>query len=88
MIPAYLIILIALLFFGFLCMLRAAIGPTPADRIVATDFMGMVLVGFCTLYTMFSGLDFLIDIGLALAILGFIGTLALAKYLEGRSLDD
>jgi multisubunit Na+/H+ antiporter MnhF subunit len=33
-------------------------------------------------------LAYLIDLSIALAIISFVGTLALAKYLEGRSLDD
>ena len=33
-------------------------------------------------------LAYLLDISIALAVISFIATLALAKYLSGRSLDD
>jgi len=36
----------------------------------------------------FVGRDVYIDIGIAWGLQSFIGTLALAKYLEGRSFDD
>ena len=35
-----------------------------------------------------SGKDYLLDVILVLAMVSFVGTLALAKYLLGRSLDE
>jgi multicomponent Na+:H+ antiporter subunit F len=81
-------ILTGLLICSFFCLWRVAKGPTPADRIVAVDFMGIVLVGFCAVFSLFTNQAFLIDIAISLAILGFIGTLTLAKYLEGKQFYD
>jgi multicomponent Na+:H+ antiporter subunit F len=63
-------------------------GPTAADRIVSIDILGIVTVGFCTVMTLVSKSDFYLNIALAWALLSFIGTLALAKFLEGRNFDD
>lgn len=70
-----------------LCMWRVLRGPTPADRAVAIDILGVLVVGFCAVAAMATGSDWYLDIGIAWALQSFIGSLALAKYLEGRSFD-
>ena len=72
----------------FLCLFRIARGPTAPDRAVAIDILGIVIVGFCALLAVVTGKDFYINIAIAWALLGFIGTVGLAKYLEGRSFDE
>lgn len=72
----------------FFCLYRIYKGPTSADRIVAVDILGILIVGFCSFATVFIGRRFLMDIAIAWAILGFIGTLALSKYLEGKDFND
>ncbi|MFH0965512.1 MAG: cation:proton antiporter [Planctomycetota bacterium] len=72
----------------YLCLHRIARGPTPADRAVAIDILGTLIVGFCALYAITTGQDYYINIAIAWALLSFIGTIALAKYLEGRSFDE
>lgn len=72
----------------FLCLYRVFRGPTPADRIVAVDILGILVVGFCALFTIYTPRKFFMDIGIAWAVLGFIGVLAFAKYLEGKGFDE
>jgi multicomponent Na+:H+ antiporter subunit F len=55
---------------------------------VAIDIMGILVVGICALLAIITERSFLIDIGIAWIILSFIGTLSLAKYLEGRKLNE
>lgn len=81
----FIIILIGLC---FLCLLRAALGPTLADRMVAIDILGILVVGICVLLAVKIEREFLIDIALAWIFLSFIGTIALAKYLEGKKFDE
>jgi len=50
--------------------------------------LGIILVGFCGLLGLQTGKDFYMNIALAWALLSFIGTLALAKFLEGRGFDE
>jgi len=72
----------------FLCLYRIAAGPSAPDRTVAIDILGIVIVGFCGLLSLRTGQDFYLNIALAWALLSFIGTIALAKFLEGRSFDE
>ena len=72
----------------FLCLYRVLRGPTAPDRIVAIDILGILVVGFCALLCIPTGRSWYIDIGIAWALQSFIGTLALAKYLEGRDFDE
>ncbi|TRZ96285.1 cation:proton antiporter [bacterium] len=73
--------------FGF-CLFRLMRGPTPADRAVAVDTLGILIVGFCAVLSISTGRDWYIDIAIAWALQSFIGALALAKYLEGRGFDE
>ena len=71
-----------------LCLYRIFRGPTGADRIVAIDIFGIMIVGFCAVLTISTGRNWYIDIGIAWALQSFIGTLALSKYLEGKGFDE
>ncbi len=60
-------------------------GPTVYDRIVASNFVGtlvLVLVTVCGV--LYERLDAFIDIALLYSLLSFIGVLVLAKYLAHR----
>ncbi len=82
-------ILIVLLSFGaFFCLYRALKGPSIPDRAIAVDIMSVIFTSITALMALQYKLAFLIDLSIALATISFIGSLALAKYLEGRSLDD
>jgi multicomponent Na+:H+ antiporter subunit F len=72
----------------FSCLIRAWLGKTIPDRMVAIDIMGILAVGMTALLAVMTGLDFLIDIALAWIFLSFVGTLALAKYLAHKTLDE
>jgi multicomponent Na+:H+ antiporter subunit F len=78
-------VLIALM---VLCFYRVVMGPTVADRVVAIDILGIIVVGICVILSIRTGKSFLIDIGIAWIILSFIGTLTMAKYLERRKLNE
>ncbi len=72
----------------FLCLYRIARGPSAPDRTVAIDILGIVVVGFCAILGLETGKDFYLNVALAWALLSFIGTIALAKFLEGRNFDE
>jgi len=73
---------------GFLCLYRIYQGPSISDRAVGVDIMGILFVGITGLSALFYDLPYLMDLSITLTLFSFIGTLALAKYLEKRSLDD
>ncbi|MFO7574355.1 MAG: monovalent cation/H+ antiporter complex subunit F [Bacteroidales bacterium] len=71
-----------------LCLIRVILGPTVADRVVAIDILGIIVVGICVILSISTERSFLIDVGIAWIILSFIGTLTMAKYLERRKLNE
>ena len=77
-----------LLFSSFLCLYRIGAGPTAPDRTVAIDILGTLVVGYCAMMTWRTGKAFYMNIAITWALLSFIGTIALAKYLEGRGFDE
>ena len=72
----------------FMCLYRICRGPTGADRLVAIDILGIMVIGLCAVLTISTGRPWYIDIGIAWALQSFISTLALSKYLEGRAFDE
>lgn len=71
-----------------LCLYRIYLGPSPADRAVAIDILGLIVTGICGIIAVFTKVNFFIDIGIAWVLQSFIGNLALAKYLEGKKFDE
>lgn len=82
------LMLIILTFSAFLCLYRIQQGPSISDRAVGVDIMGILFVNITALTAIIYDLSYLMDLSIILAFFSFIGTLALAKYLEKRSLDD
>ena len=66
----------------FLAIYRVFVGPTIMDRIAASDAIGNTLVVIFAIYAFSQHSEFLIDIALLLALISFIGTLAMAKYID------
>ncbi|WP_370635479.1 Na(+)/H(+) antiporter subunit F1 [Pontibacillus sp. HN14] len=65
-----------------LLLYRAVVGPTNPDRAVALDTIGinlMALAGLIAIYLVTTQLN---DVILLIGILLFIGTVAIAKFLE------
>jgi multicomponent Na+:H+ antiporter subunit F len=71
-----------------MCLYRIANGPLGSDRMVAIDILGTVVVGFVAIITALTGKTYLLDIALVWALVSFAGTLALAKYLVGKRLNE
>ncbi len=76
-----------LMFASLLCLYRIAKGPTAPDRTIAIDILGTLVVGFCCIMAISTEQEYYMNIAIAWALISFIGTLALAKYLEGRTYD-
>lgn len=70
------------------CLYRIIRGPSIADRMVAIDIFGVLVVGICGILSITLERGFILDIGIAWIILSFIGTLTLAKYLSGKKLNE
>jgi len=77
-----------ILFSALFVLFRVIFGPSPADRIVAVDILGILIIGMLALLGLHYDQSFFMDVGLIWALLSFIASLAFAKVLEGRSIDD
>ncbi|MEM7496465.1 MAG: cation:proton antiporter [Pseudomonadota bacterium] len=67
-----------------LTFLRLVLGPTVADRVVAVDMLSVLTVGFAGLRAIAADEVAYLDIALVLAIAGFLGTLAFARFIMRR----
>jgi len=66
---------------------RVVKGPTVFDRLLATNAIATkTIVLICLIGYIFKRIDMFIDITLAYAILGFIGSLVIAKYVSSPKL--
>jgi multicomponent Na+:H+ antiporter subunit F len=68
-----------------LIFIRLAAGPTIEDRIVALDLLAANGIGFVAVYAVKFDTTTFLDVGIILALLGFLGTVAFAYYLERRT---
>ena len=82
-------IAIVLLIAGILLVIvRLALGPNLGDRIMALDTMTMLAVGLIGAITVRTGLGLYLDIAIAVALVGFLSTVALARYVLHRATKD
>lgn len=83
--------LIALVVLGLtllLSLVRIVIGPSLSDRVLALDLLTVVAMGFVGAIAIRTGLWLYLDIAIALALLGFLATVALARYILLRGTDE
>ncbi|MEW6070084.1 MAG: monovalent cation/H+ antiporter complex subunit F [Candidatus Thermoplasmatota archaeon] len=73
----------ALLIFMIFAMIRAILGPTVPDRAVALDIINTLVIASMILLSAGYKSIIYVDVAIVYAILSFIGTLFIAKYLEG-----
>lgn len=64
-----------------LTILRLIRGPTLADRILALDLITTLAIGFIAAIAVRTGFSLYLDIAIAIGLLGFLSTIALARYL-------
>ncbi|GAB4544834.1 MAG: hypothetical protein OHK0023_02220 [Anaerolineae bacterium] len=64
------------------CAWRALRARNPAERLQAIDLITTLLIGIVVLLALVQQTAFVVDVGVALAALSFIGTLAIARFLS------
>lgn len=80
--------LIALIMMGLallLSIVRIFVGPTLPDRVLALDLMTVIGMGMVGAVALRTGLWLYLDIAIALALLGFLATVAMARYILLRA---
>lgn len=65
-----------------LAMLRAVLGPTAYDRVLALNNLGTKTVLLIAVLGFVNGRPDFLDLALAYALINFIGTIAVLKYIE------
>lgn len=76
---------LALLLVGIaLTVVRIIRGPTVADRILGLDLITTLGIGFVGVMAIKTGFALYIDIAISVGLVGFLSTVALARYLLRR----
>ncbi|WP_049921349.1 monovalent cation/H+ antiporter complex subunit F [Halopiger djelfimassiliensis] len=71
-----------------LCSYRVIYGPTNPDRVVALDAIATNVVAIAVLFAIQTDRGLFITVSLVLAIIGFIATVAVAKFVtEGEVIE-
>lgn len=76
---------LALLAAMAIALARLVRGPRLEDRAVALDLVSLLAVGFAGVAAVATRAPALLDVGLALALVAFLATLAFAWYVERRA---
>ncbi|WP_436002868.1 cation:proton antiporter [Rhizobium sp. LjRoot30] len=64
-----------------LTVMRVVRGPTIADRVVALDMLVAVAIGLIAVIAVKTGFFLYIDIAIALGLVGFLATVAFARFI-------
>jgi multicomponent Na+:H+ antiporter subunit F len=68
-----------------ICMIRAILGPTTPDRVVALDTTNTLVVAALVMLGVAFQEVIYIDVAVVYAMLSFVTTMYISKYLEGGS---
>lgn len=83
MIEPWMPVVLALVVLIALALVRLAAGPTAPDRVVALDTVNTLTVAAMILLAIAYGEVVFVDVAIVYALLSFVGTLYIAKYLGG-----
>jgi len=79
----YLIVLAFLMLSVIMAILRVIRGPTAPDRIVGLDTINTIVIASMVIFGAATKQIIIIDVAIVYALLSYISTLFIAKYLEG-----
>ncbi len=65
---------------------RLLVGPSSADRVIATDMLGLLGIAIAALSACFTGYSAYLDIAVGIALFSFLGAVAFAALLERAQL--
>ncbi len=67
----------------FMSLIRIILGPTAPDRVVGLDTINTLIVALMVILAVAYNQIIYVDIAIVYALLSFVSTLYIAKYLEG-----
>ena len=65
-----------------LAFVRLVRGPSLPDRVIALDLISILAAGITATYAIATGQAVCLDVGIVLALISFLGTVAFARYIE------
>ncbi len=71
----------------FAVLWRIVRGPSSADRVIATDMLGLLGISFAALLAALTGLQGFLDVAFGVAIFGFLTAVGFGALLERVSLN-
>lgn len=71
-----------------LIVVRIVRGPTLPDRILALDLLVAVSIGFIAAFGILTTFYLYVDIAIALGLVGLLSTIALARFVATRRMDE
>lgn len=80
----FIVVSLILSLLAIILIYRVVKGPSMIDRVVASDSIDIIIGLVMVLFGCYEGRALYVDLGLILALLGFIGTILISKYLEGK----
>ena len=80
----YYVVTIATLLTMGLALIRALLGPTVYDRVLAVNMFGTKTVLLLSIIAFLSGRPDFLDLALAYALINFIGVLAVLEFFRSR----
>ena len=81
----YILVLAILLLSIVISIIRVILGPTAPDRVVGLDTINTIVISSMVIFGAIDNNIIYIDVAIVYALLSFISTLFIAKYLEGGS---
>ncbi len=78
---ALIVAFVTLAFGQLMSMVRLIIGPTIGDRILALDTMVINALGLVVVLGISQGVQIYFEVALLIAMLGFVSTVALARFI-------
>ncbi|MBC7253703.1 MAG: cation:proton antiporter [Actinobacteria bacterium] len=67
-----------------ICLYRAAVGPTTQDRVLGVNIVGTKTLVVVILVTYILAENYFLDVAIVYALLLFVVTVALCRYLEAE----
>lgn len=83
MMTEYFVVLLALILCIIMAIIRIIRGPTAPDRIVGLDTVNTIVIVSMVIFGAAFNEVIYIDVAIVYALLSYISTLFIAKYLEG-----
>jgi multicomponent Na+:H+ antiporter subunit F len=67
---------------------RVVVGPTLPDRVLALDMLVAIAIGFIAVIAIKTGFTLYIDIAISLGLVGFLATVAFARFILTQAQSD